>query len=216
MKIKKVRILSRNLIETEKFYADILGFAIQEKTSATISFTIGNSELTFIKTDISNPVYHFAFNIPNNQLYEAEKWISSKTSVIKLENNPIIDFPNWNAKSLYFFDNNGNVLEFIARFDLKNESDILFNGSSILSISEIAFVTNDVEALAEKLISKNNLSYFNKQIQSKKFSVVGEDDGLLILVDSNRNWFPTEIKCESFWMEVLVENNGRLIELESE
>jgi len=215
MKIKQVEIFSQNLIETEKFYAEILGFKILEKTSSTISFDIGNSKLTFIKTEDLKPVYHFAFNIPNNQLYEAENWISSKVAIIKFEEKSIIDFPNWNAKSLYFFDNNGNVLEFIARFDLENKSDEAFDNSNILSISEAAFVTKNVETLAKKLIFENDFSFFTKQIQRKDFSVIGDNDGLIILVDSERNWFPTNVKAENFWMKILIENNGSFIELEN-
>jgi len=214
MKIRQVKILSPNLIETEKFYAGILGFKPQEKTSSAISFAIGDSKLTFVKTAIPKPVYHFAFNIPKNKLNEAEEWIAAKVSIIAFENKSIIDFPNWNAKSLYFFDTNGNILEFIARFDLENESDTAFGTSRILSISEIAFVTDNVKALAEKLISENDFSFFDKQTQRPDFSVIGEDHGLLILVDSQRNWFPTQIKAESFWMEVCLENNGNLIKLE--
>ena len=135
--------------------------------------------------------------------------------MIEFENKPIIDFPNWNAKSIYFVDSNGNILEFIARFDLENTSNKVFDTSSVLSISEIAFVTENVNELANKLISQNNFKYFEKQIQRNDFSVIGEENGLLIIVDSKRNWFPTNIKAENFWMKVKVENNGKVIDLEN-
>ncbi len=86
------------------------------------------------------------------KLEEAEKWLSSKTSFIKYKNKNVIDFDNWNAKSLYFLDSTGNVLEFIARFDLENKSDKRFDASEILEISEIALVTNNVKEMAAKLL----------------------------------------------------------------
>lgn len=216
MKIKQLEVLSQNLAETEKFYTEILGLKIDEKTENTISFVIGGSLLIFRKTDIANPVYHFAFNIPKNKLHEAEKWVSSKIPLIEFENKPIIDFPNWNAKSIYFLDNNKNILECIARFDLENASGKTFDGSSLLSISEVAFVTENVNALAQRFIVENNFEFFKKQIQRNDFSVIGEENGLLILVDSERNWFPTPIKAENFWMKVTVEKNGKLIEINSD
>jgi catechol-2,3-dioxygenase len=215
MEIKQVELLSPNLTETEKFYNEILGLEIREKTENKISFVVGISSLVFKKTESLKPIYHFAFNIPNNKLDEAEKWISSKVSLIEFEDKPIIDFPNWNAKSLYFADSNGNILEFIARFDLENTSKEIFDSSSMLSISEIAFVTENVNALARKFISKNKFKYFDKQVQRNDFSVIGEESGLLIIVDSERDWFPTNVKAENFWMKIEVENDGKLIELEN-
>ena len=211
MKIQKIEILSHNLIETEQFYVGVLGFEINEKTETIISFVVGGSILAFRKTDTLKPVYHFAFTVPCHQLYEAQKWGSGKVAFIAFENNPVIDFPNWNAKSLYFLDNNGNVLEFIARFDLETSRDKPFDPSAIVCISEIAFVTDHVNALAEKFISDYQFTYFDKQIQRKDFSVLGDDNGLLILVDSDRNWFPTSIKAQNFWMEITLEDKGNSI-----
>lgn len=214
MKIQQLYLLSENLNETENFYAGVLGLRIKVKTADSISFQIGHSTLTFLKTDTEKPVYHFAFDIPNNRLQEAVSWIGSKTEITQFENEDIIDFPNWNAKSVYFFDNNGNVLEFIARFELSNESGTAFGSSGILSISEVAFVTENVPALADRLISENGFSYFEKQVPRNDFSVLGKDGCLIILVSSERNWFPTQIKAESFWMKATIESNQNLIELQ--
>jgi len=57
-------------------------------------------------------------------------------------------------------DSTGNVLEFIARFDLDNKSDKHFDASGILEISEIAFVTDDVKELANRLIKENGFKFF--------------------------------------------------------
>lgn len=216
MEISQVELLSQNLLETKKFYNEILGFKIERQTKILISFKVGTSLLVFKKAKIGNPIYHFAFNIPNNKLFEAEKWISNKISLISFENNQIIDFPNWNAKSIYFFDNNGNILEFIARFDLDNAVDKVFSSLSMLSISEIAFVTKNANELAQKFILDNDFQFFQKQVQRNDFSVIGEDNGLIIIVGSERNWFPTDVKAESFWMKVLVKKDGNLITLKSQ
>ena len=213
MKISAIEILTGDLAATEAFYDAVLGLEIFERKTDRISFGVGASILTFIK-GTGNPVYHFAFTIPCNQIHEAERWIAAKAAVIKLNNEPIIDFPNWNAKSVYFYDNNGNILELIARFDLENGSDLPFGPFSLLSISEVALATDDVSGLAKHLISEHGLSFFSKQKQKDDFSVIGDDDGLLILSSLHRHWFPTEVVVEKFGVKVLVENKGELINIE--
>ena len=63
MDILEIEILSDNIDETIKFYSELLGFKILHVDGNTISFAVGKSVLTFIKSDNLNPKYHFAFNI---------------------------------------------------------------------------------------------------------------------------------------------------------
>jgi hypothetical protein len=55
----------------------------------------------------------------------------------------IADFVNWRAKSVYFFDPAGNIIELIARFDLNNASSEKFSSEQFLSLSEIGLVFPD-------------------------------------------------------------------------
>jgi len=149
MKIKEIKLLSDDLNETSKFYSELMGFKISESSASQITIIVGSSRLTFLRANEQNCIYHFAFDIPHNKLDEALQWLSARVDLIEFQGRNVIDFPNWNAKSLYFYDNNGNVLEFIARFENENENIHPFDTSSILSISEIAFVTDNVEKLAK-------------------------------------------------------------------
>ncbi|HEX9979629.1 MAG TPA: VOC family protein [Flavobacterium sp.] len=214
MRIKEIDILTTDIAGTEAFYSGIFNFRTAEKNASSISFEIGYSRLVFSKTDIPNPVYHFAFDIPHNKVDEALEWLSARASIIKFQNEDVVDFTNWNAKSFYFLDNNGNVVEFIARFDNDNRSDQPFDCGSIVSISEIAFVTPDVNELVKKLINEKGLSYFHRPPQRDDFSVLGEDDGLLIIMDSKRKWFPTQIQVASFPLKATIEYNGETMELQ--
>ena len=69
----------------------------------------------------------------------------------------IAQFENWNANAVYFYDNNGNILEFIARHDLQNNQFTPFNSESILNISEIGIVSEAPLELANQLIDKHGL-----------------------------------------------------------
>ena len=215
MNILELELLTDSITETELFYNNIVGLKTVSKNNSSVSFAAGATQLTFRSSENINPVYHFAFDMPNNKLLEAFAWIEKKTEILEIvPPEKIADFYNWNAKSFYFYDNNGNILEIIARFSLDNASEKPFDGSSILSVSEIGFVTKNVSKLSDEMFNKYGLSGFSKQPKLEKFIVLGTDTGLFILVEENRDWYPTHQKAKSFWTKVVFDNNGKMSEIE--
>lgn len=214
MRILEIKLLSNDLLETEKFYSEMLGLKLFSKNKNLISFKAGSSKLSFIKSEKINPTYHFAFNIPNNKLQQAITWAYNRVNLIPIEDEEVIaDFKNWNAKSIYFYDTNKNILEFIARYDLDNSIDGEFTVESIQSISEISLIDDDPGKLAEELIQKYDFSYFKKGAQVESFKTLGTDEGLIIIVHSNHDWYPTKQKVERNFLEIALEVNGRTIHL---
>ena len=63
----------------------------------------------------------------------------------------MVDFSHWNAHSVFFYDPAGNVVEYIARHDLKNAAPGGFGSADILYASEIAWIVDDVAATASTL-----------------------------------------------------------------
>lgn len=209
MNILEIEIQTDNLNKTQKFYSELLGLQTKNKNQNSISFLAGQSTLTFIKSNKLKPKYHFAFNIPRNKLDEAIIWTSAKLDLIKNADNEIVsNFESWNAKAIYFYDNNGNILEFIARFDLDNAADEAFDISSIQSISEIGIVTDAPIKLADKLVKEKNLYFFAKGSKSEKFVTLGSDNGLIIIVETNRKWYPTEQEAEKHFTKIKISTNG--------
>ena len=209
MEIKEIVIQTDDLKGTENFYANVLGFELIKKEQNTIAFLAGNSILSFIKSTNLNPKYHFAFNIPKNKLNEATIWLNSKVNLLLNDENEIItDFGDWNAKAIYFYDNNNNIVEFITRFDLTNETEKKFDALSVLSISEIGIVANDPMKLASQIMDKNHLKYFEKGKQSENFISIGDDNGLVIIVKNDRKWYPTEQKAEQHVARVKIISKG--------
>lgn len=209
MKILELELLSDDIPKTEVFYNEVLGFKTLSKEDSGISFNAGSTKLTFHSSKKVKPVYHFAFDIPNNKLLEAFAWIEKKTEIMYvIPPDKIADFYNWNAKSFYFYDNNGNILEFIARNDLDNATQKAFDGASILSISEIGLVSKNVVAQCDELCDKYGLTTYSKQPKLNKFIVLGTVTGLFILVEENRDWYPTDKKSKSFWTKIVFSNNG--------
>jgi extradiol dioxygenase family protein len=215
MNILELELLSDDILKTEFFYNEVLGLETIYKESSSISFNAGVTKLTFRSSINVKPVYHFAFDIPNNKLLEAFAWIEKKTEIMYvIPPDKIADFYNWNAKSFYFYDNNGNILEFIARNDLDNASQKAFDGSSILSVSEIGLVSKNVVIQCDELFDKYGLTAYSKQPKLNKFIVLGTVTGLFILVEENRDWYPTDKKSKSFWTKVVFKHNGETQVLE--
>lgn len=214
MKLEHIQIQTSNIQQTTAFYQDILGLSIIENDSESISVKAGNSILKFIENTEFKSIYHFAFNIPENQLEKAIEWCKNKVDLIFIENKNIIThFENWNAHAVYFYDNNGNLLEFIARHDLNNTQTEEFSSKSILNISEIGIVNENPLELGNQLIAEHDLNFFSKNNNSEVFSAIGDDEGLLILVKPNRNWYPTQTPSESNKTEIILESNENIIEL---
>ncbi|WP_264529916.1 VOC family protein [Flavobacterium sp. N502540] len=214
MKLQHLQIQTHNIQKTAAFYQDVLNLSILEKDSNSVTIQAGTSVLEFIENQQFDSVYHFAFNIPQNKLEEAIKWTNNKLDLIVIEDATVVaNFENWNANAVYFYDNNGNILEFIVRYDLNNAQTEPFSSQSILNISEIGIVNENPLVLANQLITQHNLEFFSKNDNSELFAALGDDEGLLIIVRPHRNWYPTQIPSESNTTEVRIENKGTQIEL---
>lgn len=216
MKILEVELLTSDLESIEDFYGNKLQLTAVHKDGQSISYAAGRSLLTFRRTQASDPVYHIAFEIPGNKLKEAMEWLSrSRIEMIPFENNSVIvDFKNWNAKSVYFYDGNQNILEFILRFDNDIESDRAFAAASILNVSEVGLVNADVMALSEQLRDSYGLQYYEKQPPGKHFCALGNAEGLFIISGDERNWFPTETKAVKYPVYIKFEAHGKVLELD--
>lgn len=192
MRIDRLDLLTNDLAVQRKFYASELPLPVLEASSDVLSLQAGRSRLTFRQAPEGwNGFYHFAFNIPEDQFGEAKAWLSRRVMLIK-DNKGEDEFPSskeWNAHSVYFYDPAGNILEFIARHDLDEHSDKPFDEQSILSISEIGIVSEDVPAMVRSLQSQMGISPYGGP-GSETFTAVGDEHGLFIVVKRGRIWFP--------------------------
>ena len=199
MNIRMITAEALDLAVLKEFYSKTLCLSLAEESNESFTIAIGQTELEFRQhTGSLHPVYHFAINIPANKIEEATTWLLSKSTLISPVGTTdyIVDFTNWNARSIYFFDPAGNILELIARFDLDNATEAPFSSQQFLSVSEVAlvFAKEEFDAKTKKLLSDFNLSYFSKQPPLESFRAVGDDEGLFIISAEGRAWYPTKDK----------------------
>ena len=212
MHIQEVILNTASIVRTKLFYGKTLELPVVKETAESITFSAGKSLLTFNAVAEGRPFYHIAFNITNNKFSDSFEWINSKLDILEADHGlPIANYPDWNAESFYFLDNNGNILEFIVRFDLPYYSPDPFSVADIVEISEVGIVSNDVPNTAASLHTQESFPYFAKSKPSENFTVLGDNYGLLILTKNGRGWVPTHKPAQIFPMIIIAD--GKRIEL---
>jgi catechol 2,3-dioxygenase-like lactoylglutathione lyase family enzyme len=184
-----VELLTDKPVELREFYGTTLGLAIVDLADGFAAIT-GKSLLRFRPTYGSQPTYHVGFNIPENQIESARDWLQTRAELIPhhASGDTLIDWPAWNAHSVYFLDPAGNMLEVIARHSLPNALPGNFGAASFCNISELGLVVPDTNAALDLLASTFDLP---KKSVLDDFGAVGDDDGLFIVSAQNRPWMPT-------------------------
>ena len=196
MVFRVIRLTTKQLSPLYHFYKDILELSVSEMNESDFTVHTRGTQLILEerRDPPQDPFYHFAFNIPSNRIYEGYEWLKQRTGLLWIDDYKgyIADFTNWNAKSVYFLDPAGNIVEFIARADLQDIVDEPFSSNHVRSISEIGLVfpEDSFKESIEKLMTDHRLAYFAKQPPLQSFCAIGNDDGLLIVVPEHRSWFP--------------------------
>lgn len=189
MQIVRLEIGCKNTLKQQMFYSNVLGLDIFNQTENSFELHLGYSNLYFQEKEDFTP-YHIAFHIPDNSEEDALNWLKDRLTVLNFEAKEIIDFPAWNAKSIYFYDIDKNIMEFISRRGRNGDSFVNFSKESILGISEMGLATSDIEKQYRYLNSECELSIYDGNFD--KFCAIGDDEGLFITINSNKKaWFPT-------------------------
>ena len=140
-----MHLLSPSLEDSVEFYCDLLELEMLQRTAQLLTIQCGDTVIYFRESNGTNALYHLAFEIPHNKFDESYDWFNERVQLIQITNTSYIaDFINWKAKSFYFYDTHGNILEGIARFEADTHSPEKFSSRSINYISEIGIVSDHV------------------------------------------------------------------------
>lgn len=195
MRIRDLTLQSAQLDAQQHFYSNVLGLPVIERTPLLVRFQAGWTRLTFeLTTGLFLHRYHIAFNIPEHQFDAAQLWLQERVSLLARAGAPhqtTFDFRDWNAHAQYFRDGEGNVLEFIARHNLRHPTDRPFDSRSIQNVSEVGLAAPSVIDLVSAIQETTGLEIWRGR-GSDTFTAVGDEEGLLIVVTQGRNWLPTD------------------------
>jgi catechol-2,3-dioxygenase len=189
MEILELRLTTSALAAQRTFYEELLGLHVLAETANSFTLHVGSTRLIFQATTQGKPTYHVAFNIPPEKMAQAKEWLATRATLLMRDGQDEFNFTSWNAKSVYFFDPAGNVLEFIARQGVSGKAEGPFGPADFLCVSEIGLPVDDVPARAAELITMLGIEPYKDQYDV--FAPLGDEHGLFIVVNIGRAWFPT-------------------------
>ena len=207
MKIHKLQIYSDNIKEQLRFYRDQLNLSIIDYSEDHFEVETGYSTIKFQQKENAT-AYHIAFHIPDNQHNEALEWVKERVPVLEGNGQEIVDFMAWNAKSLYFYDEDKNIIEFISRESFSKPESALFSEKTILGISEVGLVTENIQEKFDFLNSNFQLEKYDGDFEH--FCAIGDDEGLLITINQKlKDWFPTDDKAYKSEFKIEFTHQGK-------
>lgn len=196
----RLSLKAARLEEQARFYRETLALPVVEEGPDGVAFRAGWTTLRFEPADpvTPDPVYHFAFNIPENRFDEALAWARERFPIARSsDGREVYHFARWDAHAFYFMDPAGNVCEFIARHTLRNATDRPFDSRDIGEVSEIGLITDDVPALVDRTREVLGAEPYLGH-RSDTFTAVGDAEGLFIVVERGREWLGSPIKADAF------------------
>jgi len=198
---------TNRVAEQLKFYEELFrrDIVLEDGESVTVEF--GRTRIRFVHSNEEKPfLYHFAFNIPENQLELARRWVLDRWPLLRHRQTgeQVVHFRRSNAHSIYWFDPSGNLVEFIARHNLPTARDGAFDESCVIQASEIGVVTPSVPRTAEELERRLGTPVRERNRGSETFAAVGDEHGRFIVVNLGRQWLMTDIPSAQFGTHVRI------------
>jgi hypothetical protein len=183
---------------------------LQQVASSSGSFSVmaGNTKLTFRRDQLGyGGLYHFTIDVPENQIENARIWLQKRAKLVKDADTgaEIVHKSKLNAHSLFFMDPGGNLIELVARHDVKNAQAGDFNKSMLLAITDVSIVTRNVKDCEDLLYTNFGLLGFPGTSNSVK--PIGGQKGTITLHVPSRPYYPTnELIAFSYRLEVVIQH----------
>jgi catechol 2,3-dioxygenase-like lactoylglutathione lyase family enzyme len=187
MRITRLTLPSTDVGACLAFYRDVLQLPT---TGSTVH--VGWSDIEIVPTSTDTGAIHLAFNIPHHRFDAACAWLGERALLLRDPRGQerFRLGGAWDSDSVYFAGPHDAVLELIGRRPLGLGCPIAagFRSSEIACVSEVGLPTADVPALVRHLVVATGLVPFGEV--SDGFAPMGDHEGLLIVVDRHRPWFP--------------------------
>ncbi len=136
---------------------------------------------------------HLAFNVPANRFAAATDWLLARAPLQRNATGQAhFTFGDaWASESIYFEGPDGLILELIGRRRLPaSDREGPFQGGELTCVSEVGLPTADVAQLQARAEAAFGLQPLSPP--TPHFAALGDDEGLLIVVDATRTWFPEQ------------------------
>jgi catechol-2,3-dioxygenase len=214
MNFEKITIYSANLAAQKVFYTETLGFELLAEKPHCFSLKTGKTVLQFVEKQAAT-TYHYAFNIPSKQGGEALAWLKKRVAVLAWNGADLVDFSDWNAEAMYFYDKDDNIVEFIARKNLNIPTIAKFDASQVMEVSEMGTPTKNVQGVYDRLSQFFSIEKYSGDFS--RFAAMGDEHGLFIVIDNQqKKWIPTDDEAYFSPFEVRLKHGNNRFELKYE
>jgi catechol-2,3-dioxygenase len=116
--------------------------------------------------------------------------VRQRAGILTDAGREIQDFTGWNARSVYFYDPDGNIVEFISRRNLEYPFLSKFGPDCLCEISEIGIAANNIKPVYSWLNKNLGLTIFDGDLE--RFCAIGNETGLFICINKEtKTWYPT-------------------------
>jgi catechol 2,3-dioxygenase-like lactoylglutathione lyase family enzyme len=172
------------------FYAGVLQLAALPAASG-LAFSAGPTRLALRAAPAEQqPRYHLAFSVPLARFDAARRLVAAHTPLITAGGDEVIVHASWDAVAFYFRDPAGSILECIARRGEPADDPLAPQAPAIGSVCEVGVVVDDVPAMAATLRGALRVAPFRGS-EGETFTALGDSEGLLIVVQRGREWYPS-------------------------
>lgn len=190
MHIQELALDTRQLAPQKAFYSTTIGLPLVDQTPDSFTVQAGTTRLRFQETE-QDVLYHIAFTIPQQRFQEAKRWVQNRVPLLRKNGKDELFFAGLNARSFYFCDPAGNILEYIVHYGLAHETVRTDDPAFVLHVSEIGLPVEDVPAFAALLQQQFAIGPYGGTV-SEHFAFLGDIFGQLVVVKVGRPWLPTE------------------------
>lgn len=189
MRILHIALPVSDVAQVGAYFSDVLQLPVNGN-----SVQIGWTRLQ-LRAAGSDPVggVHLGFNVPANRFAAATEWLLARAPLqTNAKGEAHFTFGDaWASESIYFEGPDGLILELIGRRRLPaTDRTGPFHGSELTCVSEVGLPTADVPALHAR--AEASLALRPLSPPTPHFAALGDDEGLLIVVDATRAWFPEQ------------------------
>lgn len=207
MNVREITYRTTCVDDLREFYVGQLELPLVAERDDAFTTRFGRTEVTFEAAQPgADPFYHYAVRIPNGQMESARDWLADRLDLLETdEGDEIVEFARTNSESVYFFDPDGNLVEFTVRRDLDDPEPGSFHPESAREVNEVGFPVEDVRAAVERITADTAIDPVVSP--SEPIVPTGDIYGMFIVLETGTEWFMTDEPAEAHPTSVVVEGS---------
>lgn len=194
MEILELALPSTNIDAQNRLFSKTLGFPVERISNREIAVACGQTTLRFFSAK-QQFLFHYCFLIPPGCLSSLIAFLDRRQfEPLLYSGERTVDFGN--GRSVYFWDADGNIAEFIERPSLDFKERTEFSISEVICLNEIGIPSRNPMAFAQQLIAEFGIQPMAGAIWREAFVWCGDFRGVFLIPKLGRSWMPTNKPAE--------------------